>query len=388
MDLGKSPQPGGLIDRAKAIILQPGETFPALAAEETSPGDIIARYALPLAAIGPIAGFIGGQIFGIGLFLVTFKPSLMTGLGMAVTGFVMSLVSLVVVSLLAEFLAPNFGGEANRTQAFKLIAASMTPGWIAGILGIVPALGALALIAMIYGIYLLYKGSTPLMKVPEDKAAVYTVVVVIAAFVLSLIAGSITGRMAAMGMSGMGMHGMGSIGNSDSVEVNIPGVGKLDSSKMEEAGKRMEAAANGNVTPVDTAKLQALLPATLGGYTRSSMDTGAIGAMGKGVSATYTSGDKSIKLSVIDSAGLGALAGLAGAMGAEQSHEDADGYDRTKTVDGQIVVEKWSKKGQGEFTQQVASRFFVSAEGKAGSIDELKAAVATIDQGALMGLAK
>jgi len=383
MDLGKTPQIGGLVNRAKAIILQPSETFPAIAAEQTTPGDVITRYALPLAAIGPIAGFIGGQVFGISLFLVTFKPSLMSGLTMALTSFVMSLVSLVVVSLVAEFLAPNFGGEANRTQAFKLVAASMTPGWVAGILGIIPALGALAIIAGLYGIFLLYKGSTPLMKVPEDKAVVYTVAVVVAAFVLSLITGTVVGRVTAMGMSGAG-----SIGNSDSVEVNIPGMGKVDTSKIEEAGKQMEAAANGNVTPVDTAKLQALLPASLGGYTRTALDTGAMGAMGKGVSATYTSGDKSIKLSVIDSAGLGALAGLAGAMGAEQSHEDADGYDRTKTVDGQIVVEKWSKSGHGEFSQQVAGRFFISAEGEAGSIDELKAAVAGIDQGALTGLAK
>lgn len=383
MDLGKAPELRGLVDRAKAIILQPSATLPSLAAEQSSPGEIVTRYALPLAAIGPIAGFIGGQLFGISLFLATFKPSLMSGLTMALTGFVMSLISLAVVSLVAEFLAPNFGGEANRTQAFKLVAAAMTPGWVAGILGIIPALGALGIIAGLYGIYLLYKGSTPFMKVPEDKAVVYTVVVLIAAFVLSLIAGSVTSRVTMMGMSGSG-----SIGNSDSVEVNIPGVGKVDTGNLEQMGKQMEAAANGEVPPIDTAKLQALLPASLGAYSRTSLDTGAMGAMGKGVSATYKSGDKSIKLSVIDSAGLGALAGMAGAMGAEQSHEDADGYDRTKTVNGQIVMEKWSKSGRGEYAQQIGGRFFISAEGEAGSIDELKAAVAGIDQNALAALAK
>jgi hypothetical protein len=386
MDLGKTPQLGGLVDRAKAIILKPGETWPVLAAEQTSPGDVITRYALPLAAIGPIASFIGGQLFGISLFLVTFKPGLMTGLTMALTSFVMSLISLVVVSLVAEFLAPNFGGEANRTQAFKLVAAAMTPGWVAGVLGIIPALGALAIIAGLYGIYLLYKGSNPLMKVPEDKAAVYTVVVVVAAFVVSFIAATVLSTVT--GALGAGSAAM--LGNSDdSVEVNIPGVGKVDTANAEQFGKQMEAVANGNVTPVDTAKLQALLPAALGAYTRTSLDTGAMGAMGKGVSATYTSGGKSIKLSVIDSAGLGALAGMAGAIGVEQSHEDADGYDKTSTVNGQMVIEKWSKGGsRGEFSQQVGGRFFISAEGEAGSIDELKSAVAGIDQSALAGLAK
>lgn len=385
MDLDKTPQLGGLVDRAKAIILKPGETWPVLAAEQTTPGDIIARYALPLAAIGPVASFIGGQLFGISVLFATYKPSLMTGLTMALTSFIMSLISLVVVSLVAEFLAPNFGGEANRTQAFKLVAAAMTPGWVAGILGIFPALGALAIIAGLYGIYLFYKGSPPLMKVPEDKTPIYTVIVIVAAFVVSFIAATVLSTVT----NSLGVGPAAILGNSgDSVEVNLPGVGKVDTGNLEQMGKQMEAVANGEVTPVDTAKLQALLPASLGAYARTSLDTGAMGAMGKGVSAIYTSGNKSIKLSVIDSAGLGALAGMAGAAGVEQSHEDADGYDRTKSVNGQMVMEKWSKSGRGEFSQQVGGRFFVSAEGEAGSIDELKSAVASIDQGALAGLAK
>lgn len=386
MDLGKTPQLGGLVDRAKAIILKPGETWPVLAAEQTTPGDIVTRYALPLAAIGPLASFIGGQAFGYSAFGVTYKPGLMTGLTMALTSFVISLISLVIVSLVAEFVAPKFDGEANRTHAFKLVAAAMTPGWVAGILGIIPALTALAIIAGLYGIYLFYKGATPLMKVGEDKAPVYTVVVVVAAFVLTLIAGTVTSTVT----NALGVGPAAMMSNSDdSVEVNIPGVGKVDTGNLEQMGKQMEKVANGEVTPIDTAKLQALLPASLGAYSRTSLDTGAMGAMGKGVSATYTSGDKSIKLSVIDSAGLGALAGMAGAAGMEQSHEDADGYDKTSTVNGQLVMEKWSKGGsRGEFSQQVGGRFFVSAEGEAGSIDELKSAVASIDQGALAGLAK
>lgn len=385
MDLGNSPQLAGLVDRAKAIILKPGETWPVLAAEQTTPGDIITRYALPLAAIGPVASFIGGQLFGISLFLVTIKPGFMTGLTMALTSFVMSLVSLVIVSLVAEFLAPNFGGEANRTHAFKLVAAAMTPGWVAGILGIIPALGTLAIIAGLYGIYLFYKGATPLLKVPEDKSAVYTVVVVVAAIVLSVIAATVTSTVT----NALGVGPAAMMNNSDdSVEVNIPGVGKVDTGNLEQMGKQMEKVANGEIKPVDTAKLQALLPASLGAYSRTALDTGAVGQMGKGVSATYTSGDKSIKLSVIDSAGLGALAGMAGAAGIEQSHEDADGYDRTKSVNGQMVIEKWSKSGRGEYAQQVGGRFFVSAEGEAGSIDELKAAVAGIDANALTALAK
>ena len=387
MNDGSPSAAAGLIDRAKAIILTPTATWPVIAAEQTTPGDLITRYALPLAAIGPLAAFIGGQLFGISLFLVTVHPSLMSGLTMALTSFVMSLVALVIVALAADFFAPKFGGEANRTSAFKLVAYSMTPAWVAGILGLIPALVMLGILAGLYGIYLLYQGSAPLMKVPQDKAPVFTAAVVVSAIVLMYVAATVTATVT--GAMGMGAVGLASAGSSDSVELNIPGVGKIDTSKIEQAGKQMEAAANGQVSTVQSSQLQALLPATLGGYTRTALEANAMGQMGAEAEGTYTQGDKTIRLKVIDSAGLGALAGLGAAMGAQHSREDADGYERTNTVGGQMQIEKWeTKAGRGEFTQQIGGRFLITAEGEAGSIDDLKAAVAAIDQGKLAELAK
>ena len=387
MNDGTPSAAAGLIERAKAIILTPTATWPVIASEQATPGDLITRYALPLAAIGPLASLIGGQLFGISLFMVTVHPSLMSGLTMALTSFVMSLVALVIVALAADFFAPKFGGEANRTGAFKLVAYSMTPAWVAGILGLIPALAMLGILAGLYGIYLLYQGSTPLMKVPQDKAPVYTAAVVVSAIVLTFVAATVTSTVT--GAMGMGAAGLASASSNDSVELNIPGVGKVDTSKIEQAGKQMEAAANGQITTAQPAQLQALLPATLGGYTRTALEANAMGQMGAEAEGTYTLGDKTIRLKVIDSAGLGALAGLGAAMGAQHSREDANGYERTNTVNGQMQIEKWDRKSsRGEFTQQVGGRFLITAEGEAGSIDELKAAVAAIDQGQLAGLAK
>ena len=56
-------------------------------------------------------------------------------------------------------------------------------------------------------------------------------------------------------------------------------------------------------------------------------------------------------------------------------------------IDGQMQTEEWNKTdSRGKFGTMVASRFMIEAEGDAGSIDELKAAVAAIDSGALKGL--
>ena len=382
-------QTKGLIDRAKAITLKPDESWPQIAAEQTTPGDIITRYALPLLAIGPVASFIGGQLFGISALVVTLKPSLMSGLGMALTSFVMSLISLVVIGLITDFLAPKFNGEANRTQAFKLVAYSLTPGWVAGALGIVPALSVLILLASLYGLYLFYKGATPVMKVPADKAGGFTVVTVIVAIVVNMVAAALL--TAVTGMFGLGAAALGSMDSSgDRVEVNVPGVGKIDTGKMEDAAKQLEGMANGEgPKPVDMAALQALLPDSIGAYQRTSIESAGVGGIGSKAEAVYKNGDKQIRLEIVDIAGLGAMAGIAGAMGVEQNREDADGYERTRTVDGAIQTEKWNKTRQsGSFGTQVAGRFMVQAEGEAGSIDELKAAVAGIDRGKLESLAK
>ena len=116
-----SPAPAGLVEKVKAILLKPKEEWPKIAADPATPGDIVTRYAIPLIAIGPVASFIGGQVFGYSAFFVQLSPGLMVaGLPARSCTFVMSLVVLLAVTLIAEFLAPKFGGEANRRQALQV----------------------------------------------------------------------------------------------------------------------------------------------------------------------------------------------------------------------------------------------------------------------------
>lgn len=384
--LGGPAGAGSLIERAKAIILKPADTWPVIAAEQTSSGEIFTRYAVPLAAIGPVASFIGGQVFGISAFIATYRPSFMSGLTMAVTSFIMGLISLVVVALIADFLAPKFDGQSNRTNAFKLVAYSMTPGWVAGILGIIPALAVLGIIAGIYSIYLLYLGATPLMKVPQDKGVAYTAVTIVCAIIASFVATTVAASVTGLLGGGIAASTIAANGG-DSVELNIPGVGKIDTGKIEQAAKQIEAGSQAK--PIAGSALQGLLPASLGAYQRTAVESAGVGAVGSNAEGTYTAGDKTIHLTVTDMAALGGIAGMAGAMGVEQNREDANGYERTTTVDGQIRVEKWNpSEGRGKFGTMVGGRFMIEASGEVGSIDELKAAVNAIDAGQLAALAK
>ncbi len=381
-----SPTAPGLIDKVKAILLKPKEEWPKIAADPAAPGDIATRYAIPLIAIGPIASFVGGQIFGYGAFGFSYRPGLVAGLTSAVVQFVAALVALVVVTLVAEFLAPKFGGEANRKQAFKWIAFSCTAAWVGGIFGLIPSLALIGSLLGLYSLYLLYLGATPVMKVPEDKAIGYTAVTIVAAVVLFWVASAVTGAVtvAVVGTSALGSS---IADNSSSGEVTIPGLGTVDAGKIEETSRRMEQMANGEIQAVKATQLSPLLPASIGSYARVATSTTSAG-MGSQAQATYQSGDRRFDLRVIDMAAMGGVAGIASAMGVEHSEEDADGYERVFKDGDHMVTEKWSKSGSsGSYGVVVGDRFMIEADGQAASIDELKDAVATVDQGDLEDLA-
>ncbi|OJY66999.1 MAG: hypothetical protein BGP16_17435 [Sphingobium sp. 66-54] len=378
---------GSIAARAKAIILKPKEEWPVIERETASSGEIFTRYALPLAAIGPVATFLGGQIFGYGAFGVSFKPSLIGGLSQAVISYVLSLVGLFVICFVADKLAPNFGGQASSRNAFKLVVYSMTAGWLASIFGLIPSLSILAVVGL-YSFYLFYTGAGPLMKIPADKTLTYTIVTVICVIVLYIVIGMLTAGLSRM--IGIGGPNYGAVTQStEGGTVSIPGVGTIDTSKIEQAAKDMEsAAAAGDGKAVEPAALQALLPASIGSYRRTAVESMRAGP-GSQAEGTYEAGDKSFTLKITDAAVMGAMAGLGAAFGVESNKEDADSYERTSTKDGNLVVEKWDRAAQnGSFMTMIAKRFMIEADGDAASIDELKAAVATIDAGKLAALTR
>lgn len=380
----QSSVPGNpLVARAKAIVLTPKDEWPKIAAETQTPGDIFTRYVIPLAAIGPVATLIGGQVFGYGAFGFTYRPSLVAALGSAAITFLLTLVGVVVLTFIAEFLAPKFGGEANRAQAFKLVAYGSTASWLAGIFGLIPSLGFFGLLGL-YSVYLYYTGATPVMKVPQEKSAAYTAVTIVCAILLTIIVAPIT---AAIG--GLFFAPSAYSGGDASGKISLPGGGTLDVDKAEEFGKQMEDAANGNIVPVPVAQMQTLLPGSIGAYQRTATETSAMGQVGGQASATYEASPHRFTLKIVDMSALGALAGMGAALGVEQSREDADSYERTQTIDGQIRTEAWNKtNNNGKYSVVVGNRFLVEADGGANNIDELKAAVATIDPDDLQDLAE
>jgi len=223
-----------IVARVKEILLAPKAAWSTIATEQTDVATLYTQYIMILAAIPAVAGFIGMSLFGIGGFGVTIRVPLMTGLVQMVLGYGLSLVMVYVVSLIADALAPGFGGQKNAMNALKLVAYSFTAAMVGGIFTLIPALGMLALIASLYSLYLLYLGVPALMKVPEEKALAYTAVLVICAIVVGAVSGTILSAVRGGPMVGMGAAPAGPI------SIETPkGTVNVDVARAEAWGKRM-----------------------------------------------------------------------------------------------------------------------------------------------------
>ena len=206
----------GIAKRAQSILTKPTETWDVVAKETDQPMQVFLKYVVPLAAIGPIASFIGGQVFGYSTFFgPTFRPSLMGGLSTAVVTYIFGLLGVWVLAFIANFLSKSFEGKDDFPSAFRLVAYAWTAAWLAGVFGIIPALAVLAIVGL-YSLYLFYKGANPIMGVPEDKSVVYTVVVIVAAIIVNIVIGAISVAITGPAM----LAGAGSLSASDG-DVNI-----------------------------------------------------------------------------------------------------------------------------------------------------------------------
>lgn len=375
-----------LIERCKNILLKPKEEWARIDPEPATVSGLMTGWVVPLAAIGPVAGLIGGLVFGYGGFGFSYRPSLTAALTGAAIGYVMALVCAFLLAKIIDALATNFGGQKNPVQAMKVAAYSGTAAYLAGIFQIIPQLAFLGILGL-YSLYLLYLGLPRLMKAPEDKAVGYTVVTVVVAIVLAVVAGMVTAGLA--GMLAPRAIGSATMGG----EVSLPGVSKVDLNKLEEASRKMEAAAERakTATPVDRQALAALLPASAGGWTRTAIESSSASAGGMGGSqaeARYEANGQSVRLKVADLASAGAFAAMASAFKVETSREDDRGYEKSGMIDGRYTMEKWNKDGRGSYGVLLADRFLIEAEGSAPDIGTLRALAGAVDAGKLEGLAR
>lgn len=401
-----------LIERVQRILLQPKDAWRDIAAEPTDTATLFTQYAMILAAIPAVCGFIGMSLIGIGGFGLTVRVPFVAGLVNMVVSYALSLAGIFVLGLIIDALAPTFGGQKNSQQALKVAVYASTAALLGGVFSLLPALAMLGLLAALYSIYLLYTGLPVLMKSASEKSAAYTAVVIIAAIVVGVVIGAV---------SSLVLPSAGALmGRGAAVSVNTPG-GKvsIDTAGLEAAGKRMEeaarkmesaqksqdptaiAAATGEAAKaaagalgasggtIAAQSLKAALPEKLGGLPRTALevqDGAALGLPTSQASAQYGSDDKQVRLEIVDLGGLGQMAALA--MGIAQGEkEDTTSAEKTWQEGGRTLHQRYEKDGShAEFKTVLKNGLVVSVEADQLGVKDLRGFLSQVDLNALEGL--
>ena len=194
-----------LVDRAKNIMFNPKQEWETIKAESITTGDLYTKYAVILAAIPAIAGFIGYSVFGLSWGLGTIRIDISTSILWAIVTYITGLAGIYIISFIVDALAPSFGSTKDMTASTKVVVYSYTPAWVAGIFHIFPVLGFIVALASIYGLVLMYMGLQKVKDVPQDKIVVYFVVIIIVAIIVFFVMGAIVSSIAFSGymMSGV-----------------------------------------------------------------------------------------------------------------------------------------------------------------------------------------
>ncbi len=178
-----------LMVRIQGIILKPAEEWPKIKGEPVSSiAELYKSYIMIVAAIPAIAQFLGFWLIGISLpFRGFVRFSLAGALGRALVSYVFSLVMVYVLALIVDALAPTFSSQPNQINALKLVAYSMTPYFVAGILNIIPVLNLVIFLAGLWGINILYIGlKQGIMSTPPNRVVGYLIIIIIVGLVLWL----------------------------------------------------------------------------------------------------------------------------------------------------------------------------------------------------------
>jgi len=171
------PSQSSLLNRVKNILLNPKQEWQVILAEVPDSKKIILSYVSILALIPTLAAFLG---YGL-------KGYWMTGLQQGLVQFLTAVISVLVISWIVDLLAPSFFSEVNSGRSIQLVAYSLTPGFVAGVLLLMPSLSPFVLLISLYSIFLMYTGIPVLKKTPSENVAGYVGITIVVIILLSLI---------------------------------------------------------------------------------------------------------------------------------------------------------------------------------------------------------
>lgn len=357
----------GLFERVRNILIRPQTEWRRIAGEDEAP--LIGPYVAPLAVLGAIVSF-GADVFYGGSFAL--NASLVSKAVSALLYLVFAIFGVVVAAWVIGWLAPRFGAEANGAHARRLAAYGATPILIAALAAVAPPIaGGVVAVGAIYAFVLIALGVQPLMPLrdPENNVPRFTLafvgVMAVIAAALATFAGPLihSGREALAGV----------------VETVAPPRPPPELPHRSAAEVAIDRLSQGDAALllIDPARLEEQFPDSLpGGFERQSVAK----AQGGGVSradGAFRNGQTRLNVSIIQFSANVNPEALATLLDVKPDGAEADGYNRTQTIDGRFYAEE---------VRAASSRYIVIGRGvimiAQGDVtmDQARAAVETIGQ--------
>lgn len=119
-----------------------------------------------------------------------------SGVWMASAMYLALIVAVVLLAVLALWMARTFGANPNMSQTLELAAYTATPLFMTGFAALYPVMWFIMLVGLVglaWSIYLLYTGIPILMHIPEEQGFIYASSMVTCGLVLlvCLMAGTV-----------------------------------------------------------------------------------------------------------------------------------------------------------------------------------------------------
>ncbi|MGI9304269.1 MAG: Yip1 family protein [Gammaproteobacteria bacterium] len=167
-----------LLSHIPGLLVNPETEWKAIRDEGGSVGRYFLSYIAIIAAISPIAGFIGTT--QVGWRIGAGEPVRLTvdsALQITILYYVSILVAVFTIGKLIHWMSETYGAQQPLSRCMALAAYTATPLFLVGIMQLYPVLWLnfiVGLPALAYTVFLLYTGVPIMMEIPRERGFLFS----------------------------------------------------------------------------------------------------------------------------------------------------------------------------------------------------------------------
>jgi hypothetical protein len=170
-----------ILSHVWGMLFHPEEEWKSIRKENCTIGKCFCSHVLLLAAIPPIAGYIGTT--QVGWQVVSREVHTLTqqsAISIAILSYLTILVAVFTIGKMIHWMGQTYGTKQTLSQCIALAAYTATPLYLSGIMLLYPVLWLnllLGLPVLAYTVYLLYTGVPIVMGIPAERGFLFSTAV-------------------------------------------------------------------------------------------------------------------------------------------------------------------------------------------------------------------